>query len=83
MRALVQRVKMASVSVEDEILGNIEKLRITEALRASNGMQRNAAKLLSVPPSTLNKKIAKYDINAEAYQGMSALESLRSRRVAS
>ena len=80
MKILISVLTLKDINTLDGILGNIEKLRITEALRASNGMQRNAAKLLSVPPSTLNKKIAKYEICAEDFQSRSAVEILRSRR---
>ncbi len=83
LKILLSVLTLKNINTLDDILGNIEKLRITEALRASNGMQRNAAKLLSVPPSTLNKKIAKYKIDAESYQGMSVIEAIRSRRLAS
>lgn len=83
LKILMSVLTLKNINTLDEILGNIEKLRITEALRASNGMQRNAAKLLSVPPSTLNKKIAKYEIDAEAYQGVSVVEAIRLRRLAS
>jgi DNA-binding protein Fis len=83
LKILISVLTLKNINTLDEILGNIEKIRITEALRASNGMQRNAAKLLSVPPSTLNKKIAKYKIDAEDYQGMSVFEAIRSRRLTS
>lgn len=79
LKILLSVLTLKNINTLDEILGNIEKLRITEALRASNGMQRNAAKLLSVPPSTLNKKIAKYNICAEDFQRVSLLEAVRSR----
>lgn len=82
LKILLSVLTLKNINTLDEILGNIEKLRITEALRASNGMQRNAAKLLNVPPSTLNKKIAKYDIRADEFQSLSVIESIRSRRVA-
>lgn len=83
LKILLSVITLKNINTLDEILGSIEKLRITEALRASNGMQRNAAKLLSIPPSTLNKKIAKYNINAEDYQGMSVVEAIRSRSLTS
>jgi transcriptional regulator with PAS, ATPase and Fis domain len=83
LKILISVLTLKNINTLDEILGNIEKIRITEALRTSNGMQRNAAKLLSVPPSTLNKKIAKYKIDVETYQGMSDVEAIRSRRLAS
>ena len=82
LKILMSVLTLKNINTLDEILGNIEKLRITEALRASNGMQRNAAKLLSVPPSTLNKKIAKYEIRAEDFQGVSVFEAIRLRRQA-
>jgi hypothetical protein len=83
LKILMSVLTVKKINTLDEILGSIEKVRITEALRASNGMQRNAAKLLSVPPSTLNKKIAKYSIDAEAFQGMSVVEAIRLRRLTS
>ncbi|PCI76351.1 MAG: hypothetical protein COB20_10810 [SAR86 cluster bacterium] len=83
LKILMSVLTLKNINTLDEILGNIEKLRITEALRASNGMQRNAAKLLSVPPSTLNKKIAKYNIDVESYQTVSVVEAIRSRRLVS
>ena len=61
-----------NINTLDEILGNIEKLRITEALKASNGMQRNTAKLRSVSPSTLNKKIAKYEIVPKTFSDLAS-----------
>ena len=82
LKILMSVLTLKNISTLDEILGNIERLRITEGLRASNGMQRNAAKLLGVPPSTLNKKIAKYNIDVEEYQSMSVIEALRVRRLA-
>ncbi|MDA0281700.1 MAG: hypothetical protein O3C29_14915 [Proteobacteria bacterium] len=83
MKILISVLTLKNINTLDMILGNIEKIRITEALRASNGMQRNAAKLLNVPASTLNKKIAKYKIVAEDYQGVSVVESIRLSRLAS
>lgn len=83
LKILMSLFTLKNMNTLDEIMANIEKLRITEALRASNGMQRNAAKLLDVPPSTLNKKIAKYKIDTEVYQGMSIVEALQARRLAS
>lgn len=82
LKILLSVLTLKNINTLDEILGNIEKLRITEALRASNGMQRNAAKLLSVPPSTLNKKIAKYSICTEDFQKVSVFEAIRMRRQA-
>jgi DNA-binding NtrC family response regulator len=83
MKVVMSVLRLKNINTLDVILGNIEKIRITEALRATNGMQRNAAKLLNVPPSTLNKKIAKYKIAAESYQGVSVVEAIRLRRLAS
>ncbi len=83
LKILMSVLTQKNINTLDEILGNIEKLRITEALKASNGMQRNAAKLLSVPPSTLNKKIAKYEICAEDFQRLSVFDAIKSRRLAS
>jgi hypothetical protein len=79
LKIIMSVLTLKNINTLDEILSNIEKLRITEALKASNGMQRNAAKLLSVPPSTLNKKIAKYDICFEDYQGVSMVEAIKSK----
>jgi len=83
LKILISVLTLKNINTLDEILGSIEKLRITEALRASNGMQRDAARLLSVPPSTLNKKIAKYDIHAEDFHSVSIVQAFQSRRLAS
>ncbi len=81
-KIIMSVLTLKNISTLDEILRNIEKIRITEALKASNGMQRNAAKLLNVPPSTLNKKIAKYGICSEDFHGVSVAQALRSRSTA-
>jgi len=83
LKILMSVLTLKNINTLDEILGSIEKLRITEALRASNGMQRDAARLLSVPPSTLNKKIAKYDIHAEDFHRVSVMQALQARRLTS
>ncbi len=57
--AIISMDKSASA---DAIIGQIEKVRIEEALKVTSGQQKLAAKLINVPPSTLNKKITKYKI---------------------
>ncbi len=67
LKILLSVITMKNIQILDEILVNIEKVRIVEALKATNGKQNNAAELLKIPASTLNRKITKYGIDATAY----------------
>lgn len=58
--AIINMDKNASI---DSIIGQIEKIRIEEALKVTSGQQKLAAKLINVPASTFNKKITKYNID--------------------
>lgn len=58
-------IRMRNINSLDDILERVETIRIEEALKETNGMQKDAAALLGVPPSTLCKKIAKYNIGAD------------------
>lgn len=69
LKILLSVITLKNIQTLDDILMNIEKVRIIEALKATNGKQSNAAELLNVPASTLNRKITKYGIEAVAYRG--------------
>lgn len=56
----------------DAIITELEKVRIQEALKLTDGQQKNAAELLGIPPSTLNKRLNKYEINAETFKPQSS-----------
>jgi hypothetical protein len=50
------------------ILQEVEKVRIQEALKMTDGQQKLAAEILGVPASTLNKRLTKYNINVESFR---------------
>ena len=52
----------------DTIIKELEKVRIQEALKLTDGQQKNAAALLGIPASTLNKRLNKYNIDADAFK---------------
>ena len=66
-KTILAVVMMDKNSSIDEILARIEKLRIEEALKVTRGEQKSAARLIDIPPSTLNKKIAKLNIQVSQY----------------
>ena len=68
LKILLSVITLKNIQTLDEILVNIEKVRIIEALKSTNGKQNNAADLLNIPASTLNRKITKYGIEASAYR---------------
>lgn len=63
--AIMMMEKDASV---DSIISEIEKVRIQEALKLTNGQQKLAAQILGLPASTLNKRISKYNLDANGYK---------------
>lgn len=69
LKILLSVITLKNIQTLDEILVNIERVRIIEALKATNGKQNNAAELLNIPASTLNRKITKYGIEASTYRG--------------
>jgi len=52
----------------EEVINQLEDIRIRTALRTTGGIQKDAAKLVCLPASTLNKKIAKYGIDVKEYR---------------
>lgn len=69
LKILLTVLTARNIQTLDDLLINIEKLRITEALKATNGKQTVAAELLKIPASTLNRKITKYGIEATEFRG--------------
>jgi hypothetical protein len=68
--AVLMMHKDASV---DSLINEIEKVRIQEALKLTNGQQKSAAELLGVPASTLNKRLSKHKIKANNFKPGGAL----------
>ena len=48
-----------------EVVADFERLKIIEALEASNWSQTEAAEMLHIPLSTLNQKIKRLDIQVK------------------
>lgn len=61
-------LKMNRNSSVEDIINEIEKVRIQEALKLTNGQQKTAADILNIPPSTLNKRITKHKINTNRFK---------------
>ncbi len=61
-------LRMSRDASVDAIINEIEKVRIQEALKLTNGQQKTAADILGIPPSTLNKRITKYKIDANRFK---------------
>ena len=55
-----------TLSLKEE-MQNFQKKTILEALRKSNGIQKKAAALLGLKPTTLNEMIKRLDINTHDY----------------
>src|SRR5205814_9213730 len=45
-----------------DVITNVEKRRIESTLEAAGGVQKRAAELLGIKPTTLNEMIKRYDI---------------------
>jgi DNA-binding NtrC family response regulator len=45
-----------------DVITNVEKRLIEETLEAAGGVQKKAAELLKIKPTTLNEMIKRYDI---------------------
>ena len=69
LKILLSVLTMRNIQTLDDMLLNIEKVRIVEALKATNGKQNIAAQLLNIPASTLNRRISKLGIEAANYRG--------------
>ena len=63
--AVLLMSKDASV---DSLINEIEKVRIQEALKLTNGQQKAAADILGIPASTLNKRLSKHKIKANNFK---------------
>lgn len=67
-RMVVALLFMDKNRTTEEVISALEDIRIRTALRTTGGVQKDAARLVCLPPSTLNKKIAKYGIDVKAYR---------------
>jgi two-component system response regulator PilR (NtrC family) len=61
-----------------DVITNVEKRLIEETLEAAGGVQKRAAELLRIKPTTLNEMIKRYDIGTRRKKGSSE-ESSTSR----
>ncbi len=68
LKSIVAIIRLERNASLDLIIQEIEKIRIQEALKMTNGQQKTAARILGLPPSTLNKRLTKYDINVDDYK---------------
>lgn len=68
LKSILVIVKMDHNVSFDAIIQELEKVRIQEALKITEGQQKNAAELLGIPASTLNKRLNKYDIDADTFK---------------
>jgi DNA-binding transcriptional regulator YdaS (Cro superfamily) len=51
------------------VITNVEKRLIEETLEAAGGVQKKAAELLKIKPTTLNEMIKRYDIRPRRKKG--------------
>jgi hypothetical protein len=69
------------------VITNVEKRLIESTLEASGGVQKRAAELLHIKPTTLNEMIKRYDIkprrkkDEEAEEGSAAPVSRSQQRL--
>ena len=68
LKSIVVIMKMDHNASFDAIIQELEKVRIQEALKLTDGQQKTAAELLGIPASTLNKRLNKYKIDADAFK---------------
>ena len=68
LKSILVIMKMDHNVSFEEIIRELEKVRIQEALKLTGGQQKIAAELLGIPPSTLNKRLTKYSIDADAFK---------------
>jgi DNA-binding NtrC family response regulator len=68
LKSILVLLKMNHNTSIDEIIRELEKVRIQEALKLANGQQKAAAKQLGVSASTLSKRLSKYNIDVTAYK---------------
>src|SRR5919204_767990 len=61
-----------------DVITNVEKRLIESTLEAAGGVQKRAAELLGIKPTTLNEMIKRYDIGVRKRKGGSAAEDQES-----
>lgn len=67
MQMVLIVVRMDDHETTANLLSQLETVRIKNALRASGGVQKNAAKLVSLSPPALSRKITNYGIDTSEY----------------
>ena len=68
VKSILVIMRMDQSASFDAIIQELEKMRIQEALKQTDGQQKNAAELLGVAASTLNKRLNKYSIDADSFK---------------
>jgi hypothetical protein len=68
LKSVLAVLRMDRKASVDAIIREIEKIRIQEALKQTNGQQKSAAELLGLPASTLNKRLTKYNIKVQNFK---------------
>ena len=68
LKSILVIMKMDHNVSFDAIITELEKVRIQEALKLTDGQQKIAAELLGIPASTLNKRLNKYQIDADTFK---------------
>ena len=68
LRSILAILKMENDVPMDAIIEELERVRIHQAMKIANGRQKQAAEILGMSASTLNKRLSKYAINAEFYK---------------
>jgi hypothetical protein len=59
------------------VITNVEKRLIESTLEAAGGVQKRAAELLKIKPTTLNEMIKRYDIGTRRKKGSGPAEPER------
>ena len=62
-----------------DVITNVEKRLIESTLEAAGGVQKKAAELLKIKPTTLNEMIKRYEIGTRRRKGGTEETASRSR----
>ena len=68
LRCILAIMKLKQDVPMEAIIEELERIRIHQAMKITNGHQKQAAKLLGISAPTLNKRLSKYQINADSYK---------------
>ncbi|MEQ9068304.1 MAG: helix-turn-helix domain-containing protein, partial [Gimesia chilikensis] len=68
LKSIIEILKIKDLSSIDQIIDRLDEVRIRQALRATNGSQRNTAQLIKLSEPTLSRRISRYGIDVSRYQ---------------